>query len=129
MDDIIGSFCSISVFSCFFFYFSVIGWIDVGLSFLDDVVATVGILIDYLSYFFRCSSTESVISEGDEDFFLIDGIIPTDSDETILSIVSVLEFTFVIDRISDEVTVRVIEETSGEGFWIDSHRSCIYKHS
>ncbi len=58
---------------------------------------------------------------------MVDFIVSADIDESVLCIIDVLELSLVVDGVSYEITILVIEETSLEGsgvYWISNSSIC-----
>lgn len=120
--NIISSTCSIRIFSHFLLHLHSTGRIDITLSFLDDVISRIYIIVRNIGNFLGYSATKCIISEGDKDFFSCYIVIAIYLDQSILCIIAVFVLSLVVDRISDEIPVLVVEESSlersGVDYWI-----------
>ena len=115
MDDIIGSSYSVGVFSGFFLGLCSCGRTYGVLCFFDYVLSIIDVFYTLVGYLFGRSSSERIIFEGDEEFFTSRFIVSTDGYETIMDIIDVFVFSLVIQIVSYEVAIGIVEETSGEG--------------
>ncbi len=121
-DDIIDPSCSIYIFSEFFLGLCLGSRVYSTLGFFYDILVGVGIFGKLVGNSLRCSSSENIVGEGDEEFFSCRLVVSTHRDESILCIVGVFVLSLVVYGIADEVPVVVVEETSLERasicFWV-----------
>jgi hypothetical protein len=79
--------------------------------------------------FLTCSSSEDIIGEVYEDFFLVKSIISTDFYETVVRIIGVFVLSLIVKKVSYEITIGVIEESSlersGISIVIDGSGRCV----
>ena len=114
MDDIIGSSYSVGIFSGFFLGLCLGCRIYCVLYFFYSILSIIGVFYTLVGYLFGSSSSERIIFEGDEEFFTCEFIVSTDGYETIMDIIDVFVFSLVTEIVSYEVTICIVEETSGE---------------
>ena len=115
MDDIIGSSYSVGVFSGFFLGLCLGCRIYSVLGFFYSILSIIDVFYTLIGYLFGSSSSERIIFEGDEEFFTSEFIVSTDGYEAIMDIIGVFVFSLVIQIVSYEVAICIVEETSGEG--------------